>query len=373
MSTMKDEKRVRELLPLLADGELSEHEEALVRRIMEHDPALKREGEQYTVLKRLTSDAPRTVAPENLEDVVTARLVKKRDARSFLTSFFTPPRRVPLEALGVAAACVLALFAVIRLVPISPMKSGDESPAFEMTESIDKGEGGAGSPTLTAGEDDASMATDAIPHESIDTSPAPLPLEAPESPSYDVDLFEEEKTIVMEPEDGVIAGVPPRSTDEALVDFEDTTTRGSVSPGLTAATPAAMTAGDTVKRGMSATVLLVSTSRGTEQPIILTIYSTNPHETERTIMNKAMELGGDVERIRTEGSGDTVLKEKKESSEFVAGDLPPTVYLPPESVEDLLIFIESNYPPIGPELEELDVTEKRDLLQLDFTAPNGEN
>ena len=43
MSTMKDEKRVRELLPLLADGELSEHEEALVRRIMEHDPALKRD------------------------------------------------------------------------------------------------------------------------------------------------------------------------------------------------------------------------------------------------------------------------------------------------------------------------------------------
>lgn len=374
MSTKKDdEKRVWELLPLLADGELSEHEEALVRRMMEHDPSLKREGERYTALKHLTSHMPRTAAPENLEEAVIGRLSEKGDFRSLLASFFIPPRRVPLEALGVAAACVLVLVAVVRFAPISPMKSMDESPVVELSESAPKGV--ADSPTLTAGEDDSPAALDALPHERIDTatirtSPG---VSAPITTDADADLFAEEEAILEEPEDGVIAGVTSPATEEAFMDSSDTTTPGSASPGMPTTAPAAMTAGDTVNRGASATILLMSTSRDSEQPIILTIYTKYPYETERTIMNKAMELGGDVKRMRTEGSRDTVLKEKKESSEVIEGDLPPMVYLPPESVDDLLTFIESQYPPIGPDLEELDMTEKRDLLQLDFTAPNGDN
>jgi hypothetical protein len=158
------------------------------------------------------------------------------------------------------------------------------------------------------------------------------------------------------------------------VDAEDTTHLGTATPtGMTAAAPAAMTAGDSGNRGMSATILLVSTSRESEQPIILTIYTKNPYETEMTIMNKAMELGGDVKRMKTEGYRDETLTEKKESSKYIKDDLPPMVYLPPESAKDLLSFIQANYPSVGPELEELDMTEKEDLLQLEFTAPSGEN
>jgi len=372
MSTKKDdEKRVRELLPLLADGELSEHDEALVRRMMAHDPSLKREGERYTALKRLASDMPRAAAPENLEEAVIGRLSEKGDFRSLLASLFIPPRRIPLEALGVAAACVLVLVAVVRFVPISPTKSMDESPVVELTESAPKGV--SDSPTLTAGEDDSPAALDALPHERIDTATTRTSPGASAPFTADADLFAEEEAIMEEPEDGVIAGITPPAPEEAFMDSSDTTTLGSASPGMPTTAPAAMTAGDTVNRGASATILLMSTSRDLEQPIILTIYTKYPYETERTIMNKAMELGGDVKRMRTEGSKDEVLKEKMESSEVIEGDLPPMVYLPPESVDDLLTFIESQYPPIGPDLEELDMTEKRDLLQLDFTAPNGDN
>jgi len=371
MSTKIYEKRARELLPLLADGELSEHDEAFVRQMMEHDPSLKREGDRYTALKRLTSDMPRAAAPENLEEIVTNRLLEKRGVRSFFASLFTSHRRVPLEALGVAAVAVLVLFAVIRLLPLSNMKPMDESPMVELTESIDKG--GTESPTLMAGEDDAPMATGAIPHDSTGTAPDFSSPATPAPSPIDADLFAEEKAIMEEPEDEIIAGITPAVPEEEFMDTEDTAVIGTAPSGMLTVTPAAMTAGDTVNRGASATILLVSTSRETEQPIILTIYTKNPHETERTIMSKAMELGGDVKRTRTEGSRDTLLKEKKESSEFIEGNLPPMVYLPPESVEDLLMFIELNYPPIGPELEELDMTEKEELLQLDFTAPNGEN
>ncbi|MBN1881333.1 MAG: hypothetical protein JW885_04090 [Deltaproteobacteria bacterium] len=366
----RDEKRARELLPLLADGELLEHEEALVRRMMERNPSLKQEGEDYIVLKRLTSDMPRAAAPENIEGAVISRLSEKRGVLPSLTSFFTPPRRVPLEALGVAAACVLVIFAVIRLVPILPMKSTEESVVVESVEPANKGR--VESPTLTVGEDDAPAVLDAVPHTSADTTPSrsaekSLPL------FTDNDLIAEEESIMVEPEDEIIAGVTPPLPAEGHMDSVDATVPGSSPPAMPDTAPAAMTAGDTVKRGASATILLVSTSRGTEQPIILTIYTKNPYETERTIMNKVMELGGDVTRMRYDVSGDTYLKDKKEASEYIEGNLPPMVYLPPESMEDLLTFIESRYPPIGPDLEELDMTEKEELLQLDFTAPDGEN
>jgi len=372
MSMSTDEKLVRELLPLLADGELTEHEEALVRRMMEQNPSLKQEGDQYLALKRLTTNIPRAAAPENLEDLVTDHLSKQRGIRSLLAPFFTPPRRMPLEALGVAAVAVLVLFAVVRLVPFSDMQPMDESPMVELAETEDKG--GVDEPILAVGEESSPAVSDDIAGGSTDTPSRVPDTPAPTPTIIDTDLFAEEERIMVEPEDEVIAGVTPTAPGEMSVDAEDATHLGAGAPsGMTATAPAAMTAGDTVNRGASATILLVSTSRESEQPIILTIYSKNPYETEMTIMNKAMELGGDVKRMKTEGYRDETLKEKKEASEYIEGDLPPMVYMPPESVEDLLSFIQANYPPVGPELEELDMTEKEDLLQLDFTAPNGEN
>jgi hypothetical protein len=287
------------------------------------------------------------------------------------SSFFATPRRIPLEALGVAAACVLVLFAVVRLVPFSDMKPMDESPVVELAETEDRDDEKSSLPITTGG--DSVTAPKGAPD---DTTDAPTlratPGAAPASPSYNVDLFAEEGNITVEPEDEVIAGGVSPGPEEALMDTGDTLLVGAAPPGPHAARPAAMTAGETVTRGSSATILLVYTSRGSEQPIILTIYTKNPYEAERTIMNKAMELGGNVERLKTEGITDGLEKERKDSPSLVEGDLPPTVYLPPENVEDLLLFIESNYPPIGPDVEELDMTEREKLLQLEFTAPAGD-
>jgi len=373
MSMGAEEKRAWELLPLLADGELSEHEESLVRRMMADNPSLKREGDRYLALKRLTSAMPEVSAPDNLEQIVADRLESKGGVRDLFSSFFATPRRIPLEALGVAAACVLVLFAVVRLVPFSDMKPMDESPVVELAGTADKGEGEmeSSSPITTGG--DSVTISEGMPE---DTTGSPhtrsMPGSTPPSP-LDVDLFAEEGTIMEEPEDEVIAGVPPPGPGEALMDADDDTLLlGAAPSGMTATAPAAMTAGETVNRGASATILLVYTSRGSEQPIILTIYTKNPYEAEMTIMNKAKELGGDVERMRTEKPTEEMMKERRDSPELIEGDLPPMVYLPPENVEDLLLFIESNYPPIGPDLEELDMTEREKLLQLEFTAPNGD-
>lgn len=239
----------------------------------------------------------------------------------------------------------------------------------ESTESYDTG--GRGTMTLSAGEDDTPAVPNTVPHTSVDTAPAGPSPEKALPPFTDADLLAEEEAIREEPEDEVIAGIMTPAAEERLTDSGDAATLGGAAPGMTATAPAAMTEGDAVNRGTSATILLVSTSSGTEHPIILTIYTTNPYETERAIMDKAMELGGDVKRMRYSESGEMLSRETEESSEFVEGNLPPTVYLPPEGVEDLLMFIESQYPPIGPELEELDMTDKRELLQLDFIAPDG--
>jgi hypothetical protein len=88
------------------------------------------------------------------------------------------------------------------------------------------------------------------------------------------------------------------------------------------------------------------------------------------IMNKAIELGGDIKRYV--GASGTYYEKGDSASEEEAEGMQ-TIYLTPEMIQELLDYIESNYRPTEPDIEELDFSEKEVLLNIDFSPPQPDD
>jgi negative regulator of sigma E activity len=104
----------RNRLSSYLDGTLSDAEAAEVSEAIEHDPSLK---EEYEALRRAVNFIKRagpTEAPADFHAKVMARVADEKAPGGRLVWLFRPLARVPLEAIGVAAAALLVVLFVAQ-------------------------------------------------------------------------------------------------------------------------------------------------------------------------------------------------------------------------------------------------------------------
>jgi len=102
----------RNRLSSYLDGTLSDAEAAEVSEAIEHDPSLK---EEYEALRRAVNFIKRagpTEAPSGFHAKVLAAVAAEKAPGGKLVWLFRPLARVPVEAIGVAAAALLVVLFV---------------------------------------------------------------------------------------------------------------------------------------------------------------------------------------------------------------------------------------------------------------------
>src|SRR3982750_2520790 len=104
----------RNRLSSYLDGTLSDAEAAEVSEAIEHDPTLK---EEYEALRRAVNFIKRagpTEAPADFHAKVLAAVSAEKAPGGKLVWLLRPPARVPVEAIGVAAAALLVVLFVAQ-------------------------------------------------------------------------------------------------------------------------------------------------------------------------------------------------------------------------------------------------------------------
>jgi hypothetical protein len=346
-------KKALQLLPLVGDGELTADEEKFVRDMVKQHPELTEELAKFDRIRELNLERKRVPAPPRLEEEIIRRISeeKKRPLTDFFRKFETRPRRISLEVLGAVCAAVLVFLILFRfLLTGVPTPEIAGIPTEEKNKTID-----------TTGTEDLLPAT------------------------RDTDLIHEE------PEDGIL----PRSLEKEIItpgeatEFEMMISDEGMSeerPAHFLATPVVPESGKgfsvaearravrspTGAAELRPTTLILISSDAEVLPVSITILSEDPFMTELDIMNRAVELGGEVHPTTFDQEKSTLRKDDKMEVLEIEEDVLNAIYLPPEMVIELLTYIEKNYPPTEHQIEELDLEDKDVLLNIDLSLPHPE-
>jgi hypothetical protein len=361
-------KRARGLIPLLSDGKLTNDEKKLVDEVIRSHPELKDEVSKFDRLMKITGGIEDEPVPALIEERILKR-VKSRDeeggiSRRFFEYITGSPRKLQLEVFGAVAVAVLVLVVFIRLFPKTEF-SPDVAFAPEGTREEVIGSTAPGSLVTETPE-----TTLEIPLEDYDMAPS-VPGTASEEPEGKIPpSLSEKKSQPMMIEGGIVFSEDEKN-EKALsvkrsfngVSKKDIETAGGEGPGISLEP---VMEGEKLKK---TTLVLVGDDKRV-LPVSLTIYTTDPYKTEMEIINKAIELGGEIKGYVDTSTthydkGDALTKEEMEDIQ--------TIYLTHEMIQELLDYIESNYRPTEPDIEELDFSEKEVLLNIDFSPPQPDD
>lgn len=364
-------KRAKSLIALLKDGELTEEERAAVEEEIKLDPELKGELKGYDRLEEILAGA-RAVelnASPHLEERIAESLksgAKGEERLRLLKELIFTSRKYTFEVVGAAAVGVLLLFALFRFMP-----------GLTATKNI-----------ATNGDLKIGKALHTAPEETGDKSLkslAPSP-ESKTTEEADEDSAKETPALHEEPEDvtlplakeGVVAEAPATASMpdmEKKDSFDDRVATRSSAKGF----KAEEAPGGVVGRGTGGEgkvrmrTLIFTATDESGHPINLVIHTDNPDRVRYDIENKAMELSSGY-RDEKEKEGSYVVREKVEKSITLYENKRSSrnVHIPRERVRELLTYIESQYPPTKSQIEELDIDEKKSLMNIEFEIPNGE-
>jgi hypothetical protein len=363
--------RAKKLIALLKDGELTEEERAAVEEGIKLNPELEGELKGYDRLEEILAGARSvelTASPlleERIAESLKSDGEEKKRLRT-LKEFLFASRKYTFEVVGAAAVGVLLLFALFRFMP-----------GFTATKNIAaNGELKIGKTfhTAPAETDDSSIKGFASSPESTTTEETdedkalgPFPIhEEPE----DVTLpLAKDRVIAEAPGTAVTPDMEKRDSLDDRVAVRSAV-KGRKSEDMPGGVKGRGTGGEG-KVKMRTLIFTATDESG--HPINLIIYTDNPDRVRYDIENKAMELSAEY-RDEKDEEGSYVLKEKKEKNItlYEIKRSSRNVHIPRERVRELLTYIESQYPPTKSQIKELDIDEKKSLLNIEFEMPNGE-
>ncbi|MBN1572135.1 MAG: hypothetical protein JW984_02945 [Deltaproteobacteria bacterium] len=372
-----EKKKAQRLIGLLKDGELTEKERSFAGEQIELYPDLKDESRKYELLGDMLDKARKVEIPASphLEDAVFKRIRSgegKGGWRRFFEGILSAPRKYSFEIVGATAVAVLVIFAVFRFLPGSTatkniavretLEVGKAAP-FVSEKPAESGiEGLASSPEPAKTEEAADEASEKAFEEDMAVEPLPVH-EEPE----DVTI-----TIAKEKHTDKATGTAatpdlekaPTYSDKVAVKSHEA---GSKPKGLAGGFKKSDYLSDEEK-GMK-TLIFRATDEG-GHPINLIIYTDNPDKVRYDIENKAMELG--MEDKDESRFGESYLpreRTEKDTKVYVLRRGRNNIYIPQERVREFLTYIELNYPPTKSQIKELDIDERKSLLNIEFSIP----
>jgi putative zinc finger protein len=388
-------KKVEKLIGLYQDGELSAEEKAFIEEQIELKPNLKDELTKYEHLDEILTKARKIELPVStlLEERILERIKTEEEGEGwihFLKGILFAPKKYSYEIIGTTAVTLLIIFAVFRFMPGMVVSSKDEAPVEELEiskvlpsspEKLDESstDSFASSPSTLKSEEAADEDTTIVPfsiHEEpeaetlhlggdkfIKKTPKP-------TPTYDLekkDSFDDKVVARAHTGEGVAEEIDNGKANEKadvrakgktiFDDHKGKTLSGGEDGGT-----------GTLKK------LLFTANDESGNPITLIIYTLNPDKARSDIQNKAIELGV-VYRDENKVDGNDLTKERTEKDTLAYGvkRTSKNISIPRGRVRELLTYIESQYPPTKHQIEELDIDEKKSLLNIEFTIPKEED
>lgn len=351
-------KRLKRLLPLVGEDEISTEEKEFVEEQLRLHPELKDELSEYRSLKSLLGKVKDVPAPASLMGEIMSSIkgmegkAKKNLLERLIGGLSIPPRRLSLEIIGVTASAILIMFIAVRLIPTFTTTADKETPPLDRDEKEVTG--------ITLPETDREIASrsveeaEAYPEtveEDIALAPAPRGGESPEivedgPPPTTIEGGLEKGLSLEEAEEPLsgsgeattpyvgIGGVKDDRDDENR--YYEIVLRSSI--------------GDTDEiTDESGTVtetedLSVETTKVSEVPAFkedfaptLTISTEDPDGVRMDIVNKVLELGGGF---------DASCKAKKDvdgADKMEVGGRD-TIYIPADRLGELFDYIAKHYP-----------------------------
>ncbi len=384
-------KKTENLIGLYQDGELSAEEKAFIEEQIELNPNLKDELTKYKHLDEILTKARDIELPVSplLEERILERIKTEEEEKwwiHFLKGLLFAPKKYSYEIIGTTAVTLLIIFAVFRFMPGMVVSTKDSSPVekLEVSKVLPSSpeklyesstDSFASSPSTLKSEEAADDDTTIVPfsiHEEPEaetlhlggdkfTKKTPKP-----TLTYDLekkDSFGDKAVARAHIEEGV--------TKEIDNDKADVKAKGkTISDDRKGKT---LSGGDNGGTG-TLKKLLFTANDESGNPITLIIYTLNPVKARNDIQNKAIELGV-VYRDENKVDGNYLTKERTEKNTFAYGvkRTSKNITIPRGRVRELLTYIESQYPPTKHQIEELDIDEKKSLLNIEFTIPKEED
>ncbi|MHC4638267.1 MAG: anti-sigma factor family protein [Planctomycetota bacterium] len=123
---MKDENNIKELLNAYLDGELSQRQQIEVRRMIDHDPAVAQQFNQFRKVKMLVTSLPRAEAPEGMVEDIKIALQRKQVVQTEPAARIVGNRQLIFRKI-LSSAAMIALLAVLAVVIISILAPGPDT------------------------------------------------------------------------------------------------------------------------------------------------------------------------------------------------------------------------------------------------------
>ena len=123
---MKDENNIEELLNAYLDGELSQRQQIEVRRMIDHDPAVAQQFNQFRKVKMLVTALPRAEAPEGMVEDIKIALQRKQAVQTEPAARIVGYRQLIFRKI-LSSAAMIALLAVLAGVVISIVTPGPDT------------------------------------------------------------------------------------------------------------------------------------------------------------------------------------------------------------------------------------------------------
>lgn len=352
-------KRAKRLIALLKDGELTKEERAIIEEEIKLDPELEGELAKYDRLDEILASARafELKASPFLENRVAESLRSNAEEREWprlFKEFVFASRKYTLEVVGATAVALLVIFAVFSFMP--------ELPAIKNI---------ATNGELKIGKAAPSAPESVKTEEEADEDKALVPFPIHEEPE-DVTLpLAKERAVAETPAIAAMPDVEKRNTYDDRVTARSTV-EGLKSEDMLGGVKGRETGGDAVKVKMRTLIFTATDESG--HPINLIIHTDNPDRVRYDIENKAVELSAGY-RDEKDTEGNYILREKKDKdiTVYEIKRSSRNINIPRERVKELLTYIESQYPPTKSQIEELDIDEKKSLLNIEFTIPKEED
>jgi hypothetical protein len=362
----KDLKRAQSLVPLAYDGRLTDEEYRFIEEAARRYPELRLDLYRYERLGDLYGAVEDVRAPASIEENVISTLQHEGAFKRAIHGIFAPVRRLPIEAVGAAAAALVIFLAVMAYVPSLTHKGKPPTALFDLEK--------AGPPTLSA-RVPALPSAGPIGDENVMTGEdvaliAGGTAEKKENAIRSGETVGEkkEKTIPSEETLGVsnpadtrlycVVPTPAGSMTACVVVTE------KASKALLSRRSALPTAPKKEETPRSSILISTSTERDTA-PGVLSIRDPDPAGARKEIVEKALTLGGTI-RSDEMFWRDEKAKGAKDDSSTTDDVGPEAIDLPPEKIDELFDYVTSRFPEAAGEVERLRSEGDETLLLIDI-------
>ncbi len=352
----KDLKRAKSLIGLIHDGSLTDEEYRFIQEAASRYPELKLDIYRHERLHDLLGMVEHAPAPSSLEEKVMSAIRSHGIVQRFMHRLLFPGRRIPIEALGAAAAVVL-----ISVVALTYMPSLTTSHKGTGILSGFKAKKPPASPLTVTGPPAPGLAAPREKKSVEDIALAPVDNREKSEKYLRPERGEKGRFLASEVEEKSLPMEPSPSTGMTAAGMVVTESASKV---ITPTKSALLMATKSEKPAPS-TIFIYSTTEAGTLPATLTVYEADPRIAHKEIIEKMLALGGTITTEEVVGGHD---KGETDSSEGSAKDETGAqmIRIPPEKINEFLDWLGSRYPDHEKEVDSLRSTTNSIVLRIDI-------